>query len=966
MKQRCKWRETRHRCLALGLIGLWLMPIIAMGAAVPDMVPMPKVYQPTGGWFELNGKPIMIAKANRQCQIAADEIALRIKEFGGESGAIEEAADGNKGGIFILPVTHAVAAQLVKELKLKVTPDDPGPQGYVIQAAGDRLVVIGSDAIGALYGAMTLRQMMIKGENGKVGLANARVDDKPDYRYRGKVDAARCFRGWSTWETNRLAVCKAGIDWMLRFKLNVLDDYTDLQPAMRGKAPDEQKLIAAMNAYAIERGVFPLFWDNTRIGIGTYDKDRPEFQHWDCIHTAGKGERYWCWSRDDLALEYINRAIDFCKACHFKILFVHPVDGGGAYDPERWSQRCDRCKKQFGDDRWKASVHQFNLWAKVIKEKAPDLIFSIPIYLYSAQYGDYDYVRSISDRRGLTGFKREIWQKNTIDYWTKTGAGMDPMIIPAIWPGLPVDVERYRQCFPGRPLTLYAHSIAPLGYFGTWHRLAKTNYSGNPLDIFYLAAGNYGSHALWLNQICTGEFTWNTAAPGSEVFKGTYYDAENDHIKPQEIMDVWVPRACRAFFGEAVGDRIAPVYSAGVQPWYIQDPGGALARANKYRGDALADTDPDQENTAAPDTSATKRDSLPPIADSAERMALQVKATAKALTALESAYPYLDTLDKYRRKTFMYFYKRMPLWRLLARARYALAQANDFEAMGKKAEACKVLDEALGQWAQDNAAAEKTLAMTSREPDLFTVGPLDKKSGDVEPTPERMKQLLQQRLDSLRITMKPRAVGATVKVGLYKGMGADGTRQYLERFQNVSAEIFDSLSLAVLDRYDCVFIFQTGSVIEHDYFSNLPRYVRDGGRGVLFQHAMCGFNKRCPFGERTPFPEVAPYADGRQDAKTLVVKEAHAAMPGLKAGEKMTHMYYDHITPKAGPAGKVVAADEAGNPVVIVGEAGKGKVIFDGNINITERNKDEPLTLFNAVLARGAVEWMTGSKLTEK
>ena len=50
------------------------------------------------------------------------------------------------------------------------------------------------------------------------------------------------------------------------------------------------------------------------------------------------------------------------------MLFVHPVDGGGAYDPERWSQRCDRCKKQFGDDRWKASAHQFNLWAKVIKD----------------------------------------------------------------------------------------------------------------------------------------------------------------------------------------------------------------------------------------------------------------------------------------------------------------------------------------------------------------------------------------------------------------------------------------------------------------------------------------------------------------------------------------------------------------------------------------------------------------------
>ena len=128
---------------------------------------------------------------------------------------------------------------------------------------------------------------------------------------------------------------------------------------------------------------------------------------------------------------------------------------------------------------------------------------------------------------------------------------------------------------------------------------------------------------------------------------------------------------------------------------------------------------------------------------------------------------------------------------------------------------------------------------------------------------------------------------------------------------------------------------------------------------------MCGFG-RYPFGQTTPFPEICPYANGRRDASNVTAVIEHPAMPGLKKDDKMWHMYYDHVTPKAGPKGVVLAVDDTGASVVVAGESGKGKVIFDGNVNINDKDKEVPLAGFNAVLARGAVEWFTGVKLEEK
>ena len=692
----CRWAWLALAALIVG--GALAGSLCA--ADIPDMVPMPKRYRQTGGLFGLDEKSIFFQKGDRQGEIAADEIKRRILELGGRAGEIKPVSDVAAAGIYVLPVTGAAASRLVETLDLTITADDPGPQGYIIETGPDRLMIVGSDSVGSLYGAMTLRQMMVGQAGGGVSIAAAQVYDRPDYHYRGAVSFERGLQELG----GQAADYQAGIDVMMRFKMNVLWDYkSSTDPRWVNAA--KRKFYRQMNAYARERGIYAMRGqDSTQLGFA-HDKNRPEFKNWDCVHH--KRERFYCWSRDELARNRANDLIDLIKACGFSIFFLHPVDGGGVNDPEMWSQRCDRCRQQFGDDRWKASAHQFNLWAQVIRDKGLDLIFTSPIYPYWAG------VRYKACKQP----KCAAVYKNTVEYWQNLHQAMDPTIIPMIWMGAPARVDQYRSLFEGRPLAIYAHSIRVLGYFGTWHRQNKTNFIGDPRDMLLLTGGHLDTQMTWMNHLCSVEFSWNTEAPGSELFNGIYYDAEKDHTEPKAIIDGWLPRACRALFGRELGNRIAPVYQAGVLPLYIEYPKFGIRTANQYRR---------KETDASTDPGNTKggKQMAAPIEDSADRMAGQVAATGRALAALEDAYPYLDSTDRYHRRVFIYFYRRMPIWQLLAKAQFAAKRADELSKAGNRAEAAQVIQQGLAEFDKDRRQIDRILEKTAKEPDLQPLDPL--------------------------------------------------------------------------------------------------------------------------------------------------------------------------------------------------------------------------------------------------
>ncbi len=186
-------------------------------------------------------------------------------------------------------------------------------------------------------------------------------------------------------------------------------------------------------------------------------------------------------------------------------------------------------------------------------------------------------------------------------------------------------------------------------------------------------------------------------------------------------------------------------------------------------------------------------------------------------------------------------------------------------------------------------------------------GPLDPR-GDVKPGPDELKAMLLEQMAGAKIILKPRRPGPVIMVALYNGLGAQGTLEFLAGFKNVRAEIIDSLSLAALDKYDCVFMLQTTSLDNQDYLENLRRYVEEGGGGVLFQHDLCGL-RRGTLGEATPFPEICARGE-RQDGDAVTVVREHPALPGLQQGAQARLMYYDHVVPAPGGQGTVLVADD--------------------------------------------------------
>jgi hypothetical protein len=71
-------------------------------------------------------------------------------------------------------------------------------------------------------------------------------------------------------------------------------------------------------------------------------------------------------------------------------------------------------------------------------------------------------------------------------------------------------------------------------------------------------------------------------------------------------------------------------------------------------------------------------------------------------------------------------------------------------------------------------------------------------------------------------------------------------------------------------------------------------------------------------------PEVCRRGTGFPRSTQWQVSGHHPAAAGLPAGLQ-PHSYYDHVTLEPGPDGTVLATDEAGRPVLVVGPHGQGR-----------------------------------------
>lgn len=109
-----------------------------------------------------NGQIVIGANAPETERYAARELRRYLYQLSGEHLPIRPDTAGAKGPSFVVgtPATNPRIAGLIQDGRLVLTPDDPGPQGYVLKhlvhGGEASLVIAGTESIGCLYGVYGL------------------------------------------------------------------------------------------------------------------------------------------------------------------------------------------------------------------------------------------------------------------------------------------------------------------------------------------------------------------------------------------------------------------------------------------------------------------------------------------------------------------------------------------------------------------------------------------------------------------------------------------------------------------------------------------------------------------------------------------------------------------------------------------------------------------------------------------
>ncbi|MBN1673206.1 MAG: hypothetical protein JXR37_19330 [Kiritimatiellae bacterium] len=222
-------------------------------------------------------------------------------------------------------------------------------------------------------------------------------------------------------------------------------------------------------------------------------------------------------------------------------------------------------------------------------------------------------------------------------------------------------------------------------------------------------------------------------------------------------------------------------------------------------------------------------------------------------------------------------------------------------------------------------------------------------------------------------------------------MGAEAMMAALQSQPGLAPEFIDTDSPATLAFYDVVVIpnMKTRAPnLSEQWQRNLRAYVEKGG-GALLVHHSAGYPSTTP----PVFPEVAtapdyvpitamqvaaehPVTSGESMRKRFPQKAADPAFEQyfratqLQAGQEFVAGFPDYIKLKPGNAGKVlvksaVRGGQGGDPVVVAGAAGKGKVVLSG-MNIAcravkadgKQSFEEALTPGEQAILINSVYWL--------
>ena len=247
---------------AAAVVALWNVGYAGSALLQPGV----KEYTACEGVADFSNASV-IFQDQEQCRIAADEIpSSGLKRVYAHEALPERA-------VLIAVKDSPLGKRLVQEFTLDVPKHE---QGYVIRIKGSRAAIVGFDAVGALYGAVTFRQLMA----GRGMVENVSIRDWPDIVYRGGMSIGRGLWKWSVGkdEDERIEELKKGIDELLRHKLNGIEDVT------LGWSPTHSvRVFREAFAYARARGIRTLINGSTCLWTNRNCPEGMRPDKWPCV-----------------------------------------------------------------------------------------------------------------------------------------------------------------------------------------------------------------------------------------------------------------------------------------------------------------------------------------------------------------------------------------------------------------------------------------------------------------------------------------------------------------------------------------------------------------------------------------------------------------------------------------------------------------------------------------------------------
>lgn len=213
------------------------------------------------------------------------------------------------------------------------------------------------------------------------------------------------------------------------------------------------------------------------------------------------------------------------------------------------------------------------------------------------------------------------------------------------------------------------------------------------------------------------------------------------------------------------------------------------------------------------------------------------------------------------------------------------------------------------------------------------------------------------------MSMTQNMAGQGVKTAvLAKGHGAEGIKALLqsEKYDVAVIPPEDATGENLLE-YDVLILGSASGGFSEKFTEAVRDYVEKGG-GILINHAACGSADRPG---SALFPEVFRGAAKSTAQRDLAIAGAgkHPIAAGVPAG--FSYAYTDHICLIPGPAGTVIAGDPAGNPVVVAGSYGQGRVVGNGTAaGLWPGNQEKAPAGGERQLVLNAVKWLTASPLS--